>query len=73
MKGRIDRDIPENQRRLNNKQISWVDQLDERGAIRLVFNKTFFTKADAQRSRHPWRGCGLPCLDGNRDPCPAAL
>ena len=48
MKGRIDRDIPENQRRLNNKQIAWVDQLNERGAIRLVFNKTFFTKADSR-------------------------
>ncbi len=48
MKGRIDRTIPEKQRRLNDKQIAWVDQLVEKDALRLVFNKSFFTKADSR-------------------------
>ena len=48
MKGRMDRTIPEDQRRLNDKQISWVDQIIAKDNIRLVFNKTFFTKADSR-------------------------
>lgn len=48
MKGRMSRDIPEDQRRLSNVQIGWVDQLVDQGAIRKVFNKSFFTKADSR-------------------------
>ena len=48
MKGRMSRDIPENQRRLNDQQIAWVDGIEERGNLRLVFNRTFFTKADSR-------------------------
>jgi len=48
MKGRMDRNIPENQRRLKDQQIVWLDQLIEQGNIRLVFNKAFFTKADSR-------------------------
>ena len=36
MKGRMDRTIPENQRRLNDRQIAWVDQVDEAGNLRLL-------------------------------------
>ena len=48
MKGRMDRNLPESQRRLSDKQIGWVDQLEEKDALRLVFNKSFFTKADSR-------------------------
>ena len=48
MKGRMDRNIPENQRRLNDRQIAWVDQVDEAGNLRLSFNRSFFTKADSR-------------------------
>ena len=48
MKGRMDRDIPEDQRRLNDRQISWVDEVDAAGDLRLVFNRSFFTKADSR-------------------------
>ena len=48
MKGRMDRTIPENQRRLNDMQIGWVDALVANERIDLVFNKSFFTKADSR-------------------------
>ena len=48
MKGRMDRTIPENQRRLNDMQIGWVDALVANERIDLVFNRSFFTKADSR-------------------------
>lgn len=48
IKGRMDRTIPENQRRLNDQQIAWVDQLVADGKLQLVFNRGFFTKADSR-------------------------
>ncbi|XDZ65806.1 phosphate ABC transporter permease PstA [Alphaproteobacteria bacterium LSUCC0684] len=48
MKGRMSRDIPENQRRLKDQQIAWLDELIEQDNVRLVFNKAFFTKADSR-------------------------
>jgi phosphate transport system permease protein len=48
MKGRMSRDIPEDQRRLKDQQIVWLDQLIGKGDIRLVFNTAFFTKADSR-------------------------
>ena len=48
MKGRMDRTIPENQRRLKDMQIGWVDALVANERIDLVFNRSFFTKADSR-------------------------
>jgi len=48
MKGRMSRDIPEDQRRLKDQQIVWLDQLIGKDNIRLVFNTAFFTKADSR-------------------------
>ncbi len=48
MKGRMDRTLPENQRRLNDRQIAWVDDLVANENLRLVFNRAFFTKADSR-------------------------
>ena len=48
MKGRMDRTLPEQQRRLNDQQLVWVDQMVNAGNIRKVFNTTFFTSADSR-------------------------
>jgi len=48
IKGRLDRNIDQSQRRLSDQQIGWVDHLVADDRIRLVFNKTFFTAADSR-------------------------
>ncbi len=48
MKGRLDPSLPEQLRRLNDKQLSWVGQLEKSDNIRLVFNTAFFTRADSR-------------------------
>ena len=48
MKGHIDRNLPEDERRLDDDQISWVDRLLELGRIEKRFNKTFFTAGDSR-------------------------
>ena len=46
MKGHMDRNVAEKNRRLSDQQIEWVDKLNENGKLDLFFNSTFFTKAD---------------------------
>lgn len=48
MKGFIDRDKPESQRRIDDRQLAWVDQLAGQGQIKKVFNMTFFTAGDSR-------------------------
>lgn len=48
MKGHIDRNAPESDRRLKDNQISWVDHLVENGRIEKRFNTTFFTAGDSR-------------------------
>lgn len=48
MKGFIDRDKPESQRRIDDRQLAWVDQLVGQGQIKKVFNMTFFTAGDSR-------------------------
>ncbi|MDC1293415.1 phosphate ABC transporter permease PstA [Candidatus Puniceispirillum sp.] len=48
MKGRLDRNLDESQRRLSDQQIGWIDSLVADDRIRLVFNDTFFTAADSR-------------------------
>ena len=48
MKGYIDRDKPEFQRRIDDRQLAWVDHLVSRGQIKKVFNMTFFTAGDSR-------------------------
>ncbi|WP_321492108.1 phosphate ABC transporter permease PstA [uncultured Desulfobacter sp.] len=43
MKGHIDRNLPESQRRINDRQLAWINELVKQGKIKKVFNKTFFT------------------------------
>ncbi len=48
VKGRISRDVAEADRRLNNKQISWIDALTAEGRLEKKFNTTFFTAGDSR-------------------------
>lgn len=48
LKGYIDRDMPEARRKVNDKQIAWIDTLRERGDIKAGFNWTFFTGTDSR-------------------------
>ena len=48
IKGLYDRDVPESQRQLNDKQLAWIDHLAEKGKISKQFNKTFFTVGDSR-------------------------
>mgnify|MGYP003310438625 FL=1 len=50
LKGNSRRDVPEDRRKLNDIQLSFIDQLVEEDRIQKEFNNFFFTRAD---SRHP--------------------
>lgn len=47
-KGLFDRNLPENQRRVNDVQIGYFDQLVERGVISTPFNWALFFNADSR-------------------------
>ena len=47
-KNQIPRDVDENQRRLNNKQLKWIDTFYDNNAVRGVFNFSFFTNSDSR-------------------------
>ncbi len=48
MKGHIDRSLPEEDRRLKDKQLAWVDRLVDEGRVEKRFNTTFFTAGDSR-------------------------
>lgn len=48
LKGYISRDVPESDRRLNDKQVYWIDQLVAGGRLEKKFNTTFFTAGDSR-------------------------
>ncbi len=48
LKGHIDRNLPEELRRVNDRQVGWVDQLVDNGTIKSSFNAIFFTKGDSR-------------------------
>ena len=47
-KGQTPRDVPEDERRLNDKQLSWISQLEAKDAVRGTFNTGFFTNSDSR-------------------------
>ena len=47
-KGIIPRDVPEDQRRVNDKQIGWFDQMVAKGMITKPFNWGLFFNADSR-------------------------
>jgi phosphate transport system permease protein len=48
LKGHIDRNLPEAQRPLNDRQIAWVDGWRREGRIRRTLNTDFFTRGDSR-------------------------
>ena len=48
LKGHIDRDVPEDSRRLNDRQLEIVDTLAARGAIEKRFNRAFLAAGDSR-------------------------
>nr|VFJ92501.1 MAG: phosphate transport system permease protein [Candidatus Kentron sp. H]VFJ93406.1 MAG: phosphate transport system permease protein [Candidatus Kentron sp. H]VFK00212.1 MAG: phosphate transport system permease protein [Candidatus Kentron sp. H] len=48
MKGYIDRDAPEGERRIKDKQLAWLDGLIAQGAMEKRFNGAFFTNGDSR-------------------------
>lgn len=48
MKGRIARDAPEDDRRLTDQQIAWVDAMVDAGRIEKRFNRALFTNGDSR-------------------------
>jgi phosphate transport system permease protein len=47
-KGNIDRELPENRRRVNDQVVGWVDQLAAEDRVRSVFAWNLFTNADSR-------------------------
>lgn len=47
-KGVIDRETPEENRRLSDQQIAWFDMLAEQGAVSMPFNWGLFVNADSR-------------------------
>ena len=47
-KGKIDRNLPEADRRVSDQEIGWLDALEADGALRSGFNTIFFTKGDSR-------------------------
>lgn len=48
IKGQTEWDTPESERRLKDKQLSWIDQMIQEDRIEKRFNKTFFTVGDSR-------------------------
>ncbi len=48
VKGYIKRDVPESDRRVKDKQIVWIDALQQAGRLEKKFNTTFFTAGDSR-------------------------
>ncbi|MDE0203292.1 MAG: DUF3333 domain-containing protein, partial [Rhodospirillaceae bacterium] len=48
VKGSAPRDVPEDERRLDDQQIAWIDTLDAAGFVETGFNGEFFVNADSR-------------------------
>lgn len=48
VKGHIDRDVAESDRRVSDRSLAWLDALAARGAIDTRFNWAFFTNGDSR-------------------------
>ena len=47
-RGKIDTNLPEDQRQISDIEIKWIDQLSEQGQIRSVINWGFLTNGDSR-------------------------
>ena len=50
IKGNINRNLPENERRIDNQELIWIEYLESENLIKKVFNKTLFTSGDSSES-----------------------
>ena len=48
VKGHIDRDLPEIERRVKDRTLAWIDALAEQGLLERRFNTVFFTSGDSR-------------------------
>ena len=48
VKGHVSRDLPENERRLDDRQLAWLTALEQDGRVELRFNRYFFTNGDSR-------------------------
>ena len=48
VKGHINRDAPQGDRRVNDQMIAWVDKLQAEGKVERKFNTAFFTNGDSR-------------------------
>ncbi len=48
VKGQIDLDLDESERRLSDQQVGWIQQLQTDGRVERRFNKTLFTNGDSR-------------------------
>ena len=48
IKGHFRRDVPEDSRRISDKQLAWIDVLAAEGRINKVFNTAFLTGGDSR-------------------------
>ena len=48
LKGQVNTSLPQDERRLTDQQIAWIDALVERGSIERTFNWQFLTSADSR-------------------------
>lgn len=62
LKGKVDRNLAEDNRRISDLEISWLDSLKADGNVRNKFNKKFFTNGD---SREPELAGILSALMGS--------
>tara|TARA_B100001057_G_scaffold496868_2_gene599470 strand:- start:206 stop:1465 length:1260 start_codon:yes stop_codon:yes gene_type:complete len=50
IKGHINRMLPEDERRIDNLELAWIETLETKKLIKKFFNKTFFTSGDSAES-----------------------
>ena len=50
IKGHINRILPEDERRIDNEELKWIEFLESKNLIDKFFNKTFFTSGDSSES-----------------------
>jgi phosphate transport system permease protein len=48
VKGHVSRDVPEADRRIDDRQLAWLDKLEQEQRIGLRFNRYFFTAGDSR-------------------------
>ena len=50
IKGNINRNLPENERRIDNQELKWIEELESKKIIDKFFNKTLFSSGDSSES-----------------------